>query len=192
MSDQSVTLIWEDDTSATPAWWSSRAGYGDRQFFIARDPVTADLLGIIRTPSAPYTVIAVNRCVDGAVTALKLRVAELAGTELVPGPDVRGWRARRAIKRAVGFVPLALLATLTGAMIGAAVALFAISTGLLGWPMAVVGVVFGAGTGLVLKALVERRRGPDDGAWPRFLAATVFAALGAAVAAGGLLVLFRN
>ncbi len=192
MSEQSVTLIWEDDTSATPAWWNSRAGFGDRQFFIARDPVTADLLGIVRTPIAPYTVIAVSRDGEGAAVALKLRVAEFAVAELIPGPDVRGWKTRRALKRIVGFAPLALLATLTGALIGAAVALFAISTGLLGWPMAVVGVVFGAGTGPVLKALVERKRGPDDGAWPRFLAATVFAALGAALAAGGLLVLFRT
>jgi hypothetical protein len=148
-------LIWEDDTSATPAWWLSRANEGARQFVIARDPDQRCLLGIVRVPGADYRVIAVER--DGAaVPTLKSRLSMLASApDLRIGPEVRAWKTRRALVAVVRLVPLALAAALAGGAIGAVVALFAISTGLIGWPMAAVGVALGTGAG----------RGPGCASW---------------------------
>lgn len=186
-----LALIWEDDTSATPAWWLSRANFGGFQFFVARDPTTGDLLGIVKSEAMPYRVIAVASAASDPANLKSRLVDAVVRSDMSAGPDVRRWKYKRAFRLMIGFIPLALLSLAAGGAIGAAVALFAISTGLIGWPMAAVGVAFGAGAGPVLKAIAERKHGPDAGAWPKFLAATVFAALGAALAAGGLLILFQ-
>lgn len=184
-------LIWEDETSTTPAWWLSRAGDGARRYFIARCPVTDWLLGVVRAAGIDDRVVAAVPP-GAALEDVKRRMAEIAVTADPRGDGAVGtWRWRRRFALALRMTPLASAALLAGVAIGAAVALFAISTGLVGWPMAAVGVAFGAGAGPILKALAERGR-PADNPWSRFLVATFFAALGAALAAGGLLVLFQG
>lgn len=183
-------LIWEDETSTTPAWWLSRASDSARRYFIARCPVTGWMLGIIRVTGQDDRVVAAAPP-EVSIEAVKHHMAKLAGlADPRGGPEVGRWRRRRFFKLALKMVPLAVAAMTAGIAIGAAVALFAISTGLVGWPMAAVGVAFGAGAGPILKALAERGR-PADNPWSQFLVATFFAALGAALAAGGLLVLFQ-
>jgi hypothetical protein len=191
-------LIWEDEPVESQAWWLTRSRSGDLQVFIAPDPITGSLLGLCRTGARPQNYDVVMALVEQpypsrpeALIAAKHAMAIKISDPLAEvGRPLMVWRLSRALKFALNQVPLAAVALLIGALLGLAVALFAISTSLVGWPMLVAGILIGAASGPLLKFLVERRFKSLLGPWGRFWVATLAAALGAFAAAGGLLTLF--
>lgn len=195
-ASESVGLVWEDDASATPSWWLSRANQDGRQFFIAPDPATARLLGVVRTETAPYQVIAVGAA-DAtqavALADLKSRIAALAAAvKLAPGPEVARWKRQRFFVAIAEHVPLTISALVIGAAIGGAAGMFAVSADLIGWPLLVVGIALGAAAGPLLKFLVERWKPGTSGPWARLIIATLAAAVGAIAVLGTILMTFWN
>jgi len=86
---------------------------------------------------------------------------------------------------------------LIGGLLGFAVAMFAVSSGLVGWPMVLAGVFIGASAGTFLKFVADRK--PSEGAspalagsWGRFAVVTIAAMIGAGIGSGGVLMLFWN
>ncbi len=191
-------LIWEDEPAGSQSWWLSRARSADIQLFIALDPLTASLLCLGHTNAKPnqYDVLVVtseNQHADrtAALAAAKHHIAvKIANPLAEVGRPILAWRVHRAIKLALNQAPLAASAFLLGAVLGLAVALFAVSTALVGWPMLVAGIVIGAASGPLLKLLIDRRFKSLLGPWGRFWIATLSAAAGALASAGGLLTLF--
>ncbi|MBL8629598.1 MAG: hypothetical protein JNM81_08225 [Rhodospirillaceae bacterium] len=191
-------LIWEDELPDTQAWWLSRARSGDLQVFIAVDPMTSSLLCLGRNSIRPdnYDVLAVVRKPLHSDMAVALAVAKDAVAMKVANPLVEvgwslmAWRFARAGQITLNQGPLIFVSLLLGALLGLAVALFAVSTQLVGWPMLTAGIVIGAASGLPLKFLVDRRFKSVLGPWGRFWVATLSAAAGAVITAGGLLTLF--
>lgn len=191
-------LIWEDEPAGSQVWWLTRSRSGDLQVFIAPDPVTGSLLGLSHTSARPksYDVVIVLAEKPFASRAESLNATKHALAVKISDPlaevgrSLTWWRFSRAVKFALNQLPLAAVAMLLGALLGLAVALFAISTSLVGWPMLVAGIVIGAASGPLLKFLVERRFKSLLGPWGRFWVATLSAALGAFATAGGLLTLF--
>lgn len=193
-------LIWEDELAGTHAWWLSRARAGDLQIFIAVDPMTSSLLCLARSSVRPdnYDVLAVVRRQAHPDMAATLMAAKDAVAIKVAHPlaevgwPVMAWRLSRAGHIALNQGPLILVSLLLGALLGLAVALFAVSTQLVGWPMLAAGIAIGAASGPPLKFLVDRRFKSVLGPWGRFWVATLSAAVGAVMTAGGLLTLFWN
>gem|GEM_PF-3430305 len=191
-------LIWEDEPAGSQAWWLSRARSADHQVFIATDPLTGSLLclGHGAAKSADYDVMVVLREADftdraAGLAAMKHAAAvKLSNPVAEAGRSVAAWRLHRAAKLALNQAPLAAAALLIGALLGLAVALFAISTAMVGWPMLAAGILIGAASGPLLKFLVDRRFKSLLGPWGRFWIATLSAAIGAFTTAGGLLTLF--
>ena len=191
-------LIWEDEPAQSQSWWLARARSGDVQLFIAPDPLTASLLCLGRTTAKPdqYNVLVViseTQCADRAtaLAAAKHSIAvKIAHPAAEVGRPIMSWRIHRAMKLALNQAPLAAAALLLGAVLGLAVALFAVSTAMVGWPMLVAGIMIGAASGPLLKFLIDRRFKSQLGPWGRFWVATLSAAAGALASAGGLLTLF--
>lgn len=191
-------LIWEDEPAGSGAWWLSRARSGDLQVFIAADALTASLLALARrgARAGDYDVLVVvaeaaHADRPAALAAVKRALAEKLAHPLAEvGRPVVAWRLERAARLALNQAPLALAALLLGALLGLAVALFAVSTALVGWPMLAAGIVIGAASGPLLKFLVDRRFKSQLGPWGRFWVATISAAAGALLTAGGVLTLF--
>jgi hypothetical protein len=198
VSPNITDLIWEDEPHESQAWWLTRTRCGDLQVFIVSDQLTTSLLCLSRSGARPnaYDVLAVipellypNRL--AAVVAAKHGVAiKMSNPQAEIGRPISAWRFTRGLKMALNQAPLAATAFLLGALLGLAVALFAISTSMIGWPMLAVGIIIGAASGPLLKLLVDRRFKSLLGPWGRFWVATLSAALGAFAAAGGLLTLF--
>ncbi len=189
-------LIWEDELAESQSWWLSRARAGDLQLFIAVDPMTSSLLCLARNSIKPdrYDVLVVVRQrfdMTATLGAAKEAVAIKVANPLAEvGWPIMGWRAVRAGHVVLNQGPLILVSLLLGALLGLAVALYAVSTQLVGWPMLGAGIVIGAASGPPLKFLVDRRFKSVLGPWGRFWVATVSAAIGAVFTAGGLLTLF--
>lgn len=191
-------LIWEDEPSQSQAWWRTRARAGDLQLFIVADHLTSSLLCLARSGIRPddydvLVVIAEKNYADSAqaIAAAKHAVARKVINPLVDvGRTVLSWRVDRAWRIVLNQLPLGIAALSLGAVLGLAVALFAVSTELVGWPMLAAGIAIGAASGPLLKLLVDKRFKSILGPWGRFWVATLSAAIGALVTAGGLLSLF--
>lgn len=191
-------LIWEDGPSEANTWWLSRTRTGGLQLFVAADSLTSCLLCLARSGSRPndYDILVVisereHSDRTASLAAAKHAVAVKIANPLTDlGRSSFGWRLERFARIALNQLPLALAAISLGALLGLAVALFAVSTQLVGWPMLVAGILIGAASGPLLKFLIDRRFKSLLGPWGRFWVATLGASLGALVAAGGLLSLY--
>jgi hypothetical protein len=197
-------LHWDDADPATGRWWLSRArdaGAGaSRDFFIAEDDMTDALLGLLRVPpESHYTVLAaafLDKFESRAAAAAAVKddiAAVLAHSE--KAKDVfralRRWRFIRVLTVARKNFPFALLGLVAGALLGLAVALFAVWTGFVGWPIVAAGVALGAAAGVLLKIAVEAHRAKAvAGPWGRFAIIMLGAVVGAGATAAGTLVLF--
>lgn len=188
-----ATLHWEDEEPGSPQWWISRAHepvHEKRDFFIAEDNMAGYLLGVVRRPPASrYKVVAAIPIVNAAA-----RPAAIAGVKtavarwLISGPreNIWRWRIARWSKLIWAHFPIAAAGFGVGAALGFLVAFIAASSGLIGWPMMIAGVVISAGSGPVLKFLVDKRpKHTVSGPWVRFIVVTLAAAAGAALTAGG-------
>ena len=209
-------LIWEDaDPDPTPGverWWLARAhdetNVGIRDFFIAEDDVSGYVVGIVRprpmagVANASFKVIAATLLseaihVADAVSIVKDQVTGWLATpgEIATLRLVGRWRRHRAWVIARVNSPLAAGAFSIGAFLGFAVAMFAVSSGLVGFPMLVTGLLIGAVAGWCLKLIADHK--PDAptspalaGSWGRFAVVTVAALVGAGLASGSILTLF--
>lgn len=186
-------LIWEDEPAGSTSWWLSRARSHDLQLFIATDPLTNSFLCLARSNTRPdhYDILVVMAQATDALAKAKHAVAVKLVQPLAQlGEPLFRWKLRRGAKMALNQAPLASSAFLLGALLGLAVALFAISTSLVGWPMLAAGIGIGAASGPLLKILIDKKFKSILGPWGRFWVATLSAAFGALIAAGGLLTLF--
>ncbi len=210
-SGNASPLAWQDvnpDQEATQTWWLSRASdeAGMGEFFVVEDQLSGYLVGVVRAqPGNKFEMIAALR-LDQAPPG---RAATLAGVKaLVDGwraiprttalrQGVSRWRRRRSGVIARANLPLAAGAFLTGGMLGFAVAMFAVSSGAVGPPILLVGVLIGAVTGSFLKFIADRKPAPGNslalaGSWGRFAVVSVAALIGAGLASAGVLtVLWR-
>ena len=214
-------LIWEDaephnhpDGSAAESWWLARAHHeassGARDFFVAEDDISGYLLGIMLPRPTPEVKAPVFRVVAATLLSDSVHLADAVGTikDQVAGwvaspqdPATRAfvtrWRRRRSWIIARTNAPFAVGAFLIGGLMGFAVAMFAVSSGLVGWPMVLAGIFIGASTGSFLKFIADRKppraHSPAlAGSWGRFAVVTVAAMIGAGVASGSILTLFWN
>jgi len=195
-------LIWEDADTNNERWWLARAHEATeagRDFFVAEDDVTDCLVGVMRPArGARFHVVAVLPLQNFAGRASA--VAEIKGavvrwladpTDTVVRSAVSRWRLGRAMKILRRNLPTILAGFAIGAMLGLFVALFAVSSGLVGWPMMLAGLTIGALAGPTLKFIVDRRAAQARvGFWARFAIVTVAAIAGAAVTTGSVLTLF--
>lgn len=201
-------LIWEeaepDDAPGGDRWWLARAhdeiAGGMRDFFIAEDDISGYLLGVVRPRrSGGFKVIAaialseVVHMSDG-VALVKDQVTGWLVTPKEPATrsQVRRWRRRRNWVIARDNFPLAFFGFLVGAALGLVIALFAVSSGLVGWPMLASGILLGAGGGWLLKRLADLRPHALPGSWGRFAVVMIAAMLGTAISAGSVFTLFWN
>lgn len=198
------TLSWEDADAAAGRWWISRAREigedGARDFFIAEDDMTDALIGLMRVPpQSHYTVLAavfLDRFESRTAAAAALKadvetaVAGGARAKAVYGA-LRRWRIIRVATIARKNLPFLLLGAGAGALLGLAVALFAVWTELVGWPFVAAGIVLGAGAGYFLKMMVEAYRAKAvAGPWGRFAIIMLGVILGAGITAAGALMRF--
>ncbi len=208
-------LIWEDaEPDPAPGaeqWWLARASdaspIGPRDFFIAEDDVSGYVVGIVRprpdkSAKAEFRVIAATLRSEvlhltDAVAVVKEQITGwlVAPREAVTRHGVSRWRRRRRWIIARANLPLAAGAFFIGAFLGFAVAMFAVSSGLVGYPMLVAGLSIGAIAGWCLKMIADRK--PDAatspalvGSWGRFAVVTIAALVGAGLASGSILTLF--
>jgi hypothetical protein len=192
-------LIWEDELPDDDCWWLARArenGPGGRtDSFIAEDDVTNAIVAVALLPRARhYRMIAAIPIEDGDGAAAVMVAKSAVVQWCVDRKTKHGvwiWRAKRSLRVGLRNLPIALGGLAAGAVLGVAVALFAISSGVVGWPMAIIGMLIGASAGPVVKLIVDRRRAAA-GVWARFAVVTIAAMFGAAASAGGLLTLFWN
>lgn len=197
-------LQWEDADSKAGRWWIARArgigASGARDFFIAEDDMTDALIGLMRIPpQSHYTVLAaafLDRFESRAAAAAALK--DEVAAALAPGDRAAGvaaalrrWRVIRIATIARKNLPFLLIGMGAGALLGFAVALFAVWTEFVGWPFVAAGVVLGAAAGYFLKMMVEAYRAKAvAGPWGRFAIIMLGAILGAGVTAAGALMRF--
>ena len=204
MTDQSAQpsdaayLIWEDADHET--WWLARSHDEEATYIIARDSITAHVL-LLRQPAdnQSYKVIgavplraAAN--LDSAVAEAKRLGVKWIGHQNEPSikSSVRRWRLFRWAKIGAREVPLALAALFMGVMLAFFVSAFFIMTDLAGWAMVVVGTLFGALFGWVLKWVADRKMASLTGALGRFVTVTCSTVVGALVTVTLFLFLFRS
>ena len=209
--DYPPILTWEDADphSDGERWWLAYAHdegeAGVRDFFVAEDDISGYLVGIVRLrANGLYRVVAAALLSDAvhradAVVTIKDQIAGwlVSPRETTTLGFVRRWRRRRFWVIVRANVPLAIGAGLVGGVLGVIVALFALSSGLVGWPMLVAGLLIGAGAGTVLKFIADRKPAPGAsavlaGSWARFAVVTIAAVAGAGLAAGSVLTLFTT
>jgi hypothetical protein len=209
--DNAPALIWEDTdpaaVSGADRWWLAHSHdegeSGIRDFFIAEDDVSGFLVGIVRSrASGAYRVIAATLLSDAAykadaVTTIKDQIAGwlFAPREVATLGFVRRWRRRRFWVITRSNLPLAAGAFIVGGLLGLVITLFAISSGLAGWPMLVAGFLVGASAGPLLKFIADRKPKSGTsvalaGSWGRFAVVTIAAIAGAGLAAGSVLTMF--
>lgn len=200
----SAFLIWEDEDANSEHWWLSRAresgAAGRRDFFIAEDDVTNVLVCVLLPHGARrYHVLSIVSLDEHVNVGEAMAVAKNAAIEWLNAPHepvmrqiVQRWRLRRALTMIWRNVPLALAGFAVGGILGLLVAIFAVTSNLIGWPMLAVGIVLGAAAGPLLKFLVDRRSAAAtvSGPWKRFTMVTIAAILGAATFAGAVFTLF--
>jgi hypothetical protein len=201
-------LIWEeaepDADAGGDRWWLARAhdelDGGVRDFFIAEDDISGYLLGVVRPRrSGSFNVIAATPLseavhVSDALTVVKDQVAGwlVEPRESSTRSWVRRWRRRRSWVITRDNFPLAFSGFLVGAVMGLVISLFAVSSGLVGWPMLVSGIFIGAGAGWLLKRLADLRPKALPGSWGRFGVVMAAAIFGTALSAGSIFTLFWN
>ena len=208
-------LIWEeaepDPASGAEHWWLARAydtsPAGPRDFYIAEDDISGYVVGIVRprtdeTAASEFRVIAAILRSEAlhladAVALLKEQISGwlIAPREAVVRRGVGRWRRRRRWVIARTNFPLAAGAFFIGAFLGFAVAMFAVSSGLVGYPMLVAGLSIGALAGWCLKLIADHKPHAETspalvGSWGRFAVVTLAALLGAGLASGSILTLF--
>jgi hypothetical protein len=202
----SAFLIWEDEDPGSDRWWITRAreasAAGRRDFFIAEDDLTNVLVCVMLPERARrYHIITVIFLGEFAARSDALSAAKTAVVDWLDAPHdpvtrqiVQRWRLLRLSKTIWRNLPLALAGFAIGGALGLMVAVFAVSSGLVGWPMLLAGLVIGAGAGPALKYLIDRRSAAAtvSGPWGRFALVTIAAIMGAAVLAGGVFTLFWN
>ncbi|MSO73214.1 MAG: hypothetical protein EXQ84_06340 [Rhodospirillaceae bacterium] len=201
----STFLIWEDEGPTSERWWISGAREtvaGDRRdFFIAEDDVTEVLVCVMLPQHARrYHILSIVNLADHLSQDRALAAAKAVVAACIEAPNdpvtrqlVQRWRLRRFTTNVWRNLPLALGGFALGGVLGFLVAMFAVSSALVGWPMMAVGLMIGAGAGPVLKYVVDRNAAKAAlGPWGRFATATIAAMLGAAVFAGGVFTLFWN
>jgi hypothetical protein len=158
------------------------------------------MLGVVRPRlSGKFNVIAATPLseavhIGDAVGFIKEQVAAwlAAPRDAAVRGQVRRWRRHRSWVIARDNLPLALSGLLVGALLGIVVALFSVSSGLVGWPMLITGVLIGAGAGWLLKRLADLRPHALPGSWGRFVLVTAAAITGTALSAGSIFTLFWN
>lgn len=201
-----IDLRWEDAEPGAGRWWLSRAKDTStgaaRDVFIAEDDMTDSVIGLLRhPPQSHYTVLAaafLDRFDSRAAAAAALKGDVAAALSGASTPDagrvrraLRAWRVIRALTIGRKNLPFLILGLCAGALLGLAVALFAMSTGFVGWPMVAAGIVLGAATGPLLRMIVEHYRAKAvAGPWGRFALIMLGAIVGAGLTAGGALLLF--
>lgn len=199
-----LALDWEDADPAAGRWWLARArestAAGVRDFFIAEDDMTAALIGLFRVPpQSHYTVLAaafLDRFESRAAAAASLKVDVAAAlTQTDAAAAVRrallAWRLVRIGNILRMNFPFMLLGLCAGALLGLAVALFAVWSGLVGWPMVAAGIGLGASAGFLVKMAVEAyRANAVAGPWGRFAMIMLGAVVGAGATAAGALLMF--
>lgn len=197
-------LHWDDTDPATGRWWLSRARDASvgssRDFFIAQDDMTDSLIGLLRVPpESHYTVLAAAfldkfESRAAAAAAVKHDIAAVLARGETANEVFRGlryWRFIRVVTVARKNLPFVLLGLGAGALLGLVVALFAVWTGFVGWPIVAAGVALGAAAGVLLKIAVEAYRAKAvAGPWGRFAIIMLGAIVGAGATAAGTLVLF--
>lgn len=197
-------LDWEDSDPASGRWWVSRArdvtDGAARDFFIAEDDMTDALLGLLRVPpQSHYTVLAaafLDRFESRAAAAAAVKddiASALSQGEKARAvtSGLRAWRLVRIATIARKNLPFVLLGLAAGALLGLAVALFAVWTGFVGWPIVAAGIALGAATGFLMKLAVEAYRAKAvAGPWGRFAIIMLSAIAGAGLTVGGALVVF--
>ncbi len=199
-------LIWEDEDANSDRWWLARAresgGAGRRDFFIAEDDVTNVLVCVLLPHGARrYHVLSIVSLDEHVNVGEAVAVAKNAVVDWLNVPHeptmrqiVQRWRLRRGLIMIWRNGPLALAGFAVGGVLGLLVAIFAVTSSLIGWPMLVVGIVLGAAAGPLLKYLVDRRSAAAtvSGPWKRFTMVTIAAIFGAATFAGAIFTLFWN
>ena len=212
-------LIWEDaephnhpDGGAAESWWLARAHHeapaGARDFFIAEDEVSGYLLGVVlplptaHVKAPAFRVIAATLLSDAvhltdAVSTIKDQVTGWVAAPQDPATRafVARWKRRRSWVIALTNAPFAVGAFVIGGLLGFAVAMFAVSSGLVGWPMVLASIFIGASAGSFLKFIADRKppraHSPAlASSWGRFAVGTVAAMIGAGVASDSILTLF--
>jgi hypothetical protein len=202
--DENHALDWEDSDPASGRWWIARARDvtegAARDFFVAEDDMTDALLGLLRIPpQSHYTVLSaafLDRFESraAAAAAVKRDIANVLShgdkAEGVAGA-LRTWRFIRIATIVRKNFPFVLLGLAAGALLGLAVALFAVWTGFVGWPIVAAGIALGAATGFLMKLAVEAYRAKAvAGPWGRFAIIMLSAIAGAGLTVAGALVLF--
>lgn len=193
-------LIWEDEEPDSQQWWLARAHESEgeaRELFVALDEVAGYLIGVVRRPpSTRYKVIAAIPLAENTDTFDSISNAKgaVAGW-LASGSRVNvwHWRSARWSKFTLAHLPILVAGFIVGGVLGLLVAIFGVSSGLLGWPMLAAGLVIGVGAGPVLKFLVDRH--PENaisGPWVRFMVISLAAISGAALVAGSVFALIWN
>lgn len=186
-SESAAYLIWEHADHET--WWLARSHDQSDTYVIAKDSVTAHTLVLRQgeTASAFKVIVAVPvRGPDGADSAIaeakRLSVKWIGDPQsAVIKNSVNRWRALRWSKIAVREVPLALASLSTGILLALIVSTFFIATDLTGWTMVIVGTVFGAMSGWVLKWTADQKFTSLMGPTGRFATVTGSATLGALI-----------
>jgi ABC-type enterobactin transport system permease subunit len=131
-----------------------------------------------------------------AVALVKEQIAAwvMAPEDFAARARVSRWRRRRSWVIAQTNLPLALGAFVIGGLLGFAVAMFAVSSGLIGWPMILAGVFIGASAGAFLKFIADKKSASGSpalaGSWGRFAVVTTSALIGAGVISGTVLTFF--
>ena len=197
-SSDDAFLIWEDEEPGGQQWWLARAhesGGEEREFFVAEDELAGYLIGVVRRPPAKgyKVIVAVSQAETTKRADAISGVKEAVYNWLTSGARVNVWRWRfaRWSRFASAHLPITLAGFAVGAILGLLVAVFGVSSGLVGWPMLAAGLMIGAGAGPVLKFLVDRHvEKAVSGPWVRFTIISLAAITGAALMAGGVFMLF--
>ena len=192
----SAYLIWEDADHDT--WWLARCQNEEAVYIIAKDSITPHVL-ILRQVggSGPYKVIgAISVSMTTELSGVVAEAKRL-GVKWISNPrtaslksSVRRWRLMRWGKIGVREVPLALASLFMGILLAFFVSAFFIMTDLTGWSMVVIGTVFGALFGWVLKWVADRKLASLTGAIGRFFTVTCSVITGAFVTVMLFLFLF--
>ncbi len=194
----SAYLIWEDADHET--WWLARSHNDDASYIVGRDAVTAHILVLCqKTDQKSYKVIAAvplrsDTSLPNAIAEAKRLGVKWSGDQNTPAikSSVRRWRALRWSKIAVREIPLALVSLFIGVLLAFVVSAFFITTDMTGWTMVVVGTLFGALSGWVLKWIADRKLASLTGAFGRFFTVTGSATFGALTTVLVFLVLFGS
>lgn len=192
----SAYLIWED--ADDKAWWLARSHDQDAVYVIAVDAITRHIL-VLRQSSndSDFRVIAavpqtgIEKLEKGVAEGKRMAVKWLGDQKAADiRSGVRNWRAKRWGKIALREVPIASVALAVGVILATIVAAFFIMTNITGWAMIVVGTVFGASAGFLLKWIIDRKVKSFFGPLGRFVTVAGSAAFGALLTTSVFYVLF--